>query len=137
MICILEDDEQRTRQFLAAAKAIAPGLPVRIWRSAHAMIQDLPTCLAGASLISLDHDLAPCDATEPDPGCGHDVAQFLQDLNPTCPVIIHTSNVERGTWMIGALSLGGWTYERVYPFGDSWIETEWLPVVARLLTRSP
>jgi hypothetical protein len=31
MILILEDNPDRTRRFLAAAAAVAPGLPVKIW----------------------------------------------------------------------------------------------------------
>ena len=135
MICILEDDDERVRRFLAAAGVIAPGLEVRIWRSAVAMIADLPACLPSATLISLDHDLNRLPADADDPGCGVDVAKSLEALPPCCPVIIHTSNVERGTWMEGALSLGGWRYERVAPFGDQWIENDWSPLARQLLRR--
>ena len=138
MILILEDNDDRVRRFLAAAGEVAPGVPVRVWRSARAMIDDLVDCLGHARLISLDHDLnrLPCDAE--DPGCGYDVAQLLAELIPCCPVVIHTSNGERGTWMEGELSRAGWTYDRVYPFGDEWIETHWAAVVRnRLTARTP
>jgi hypothetical protein len=61
---------------------------------------------------------------------------LLGELIPCCPVIIHTSNGERGTWMEGALSRAGWAHERVYPFGDDWIEKEWARVLRRLLARN-
>ena len=35
---VLEDNDERVRQFHAAAAEIAPDVPIRIWRSAHAMI---------------------------------------------------------------------------------------------------
>ena len=134
MIYILEDDEERVLRFRAAANTVAPNLPVRVWRSAHAMIADLVDGLEHASIISLDHDLH-CAPDEPDPGTGYDVARLLEELIPCCPVVIHTSNGERGTWMEGALAQAGWRYDRVYPFGDDWIETQWAPVVRRRLGR--
>jgi hypothetical protein len=137
MILILEDDDDRVRRLIATAHAIAPGVPVRVWRSAHAMIEDLQGTLEHARLISLDHDLNR-SANEPGPGCGYDVAGLMAELIPCCPVIIHTSNGERGTWMEWELSRGGWTYERVYPFGDDWIETRWRAAArARLAATAP
>jgi hypothetical protein len=135
MILILEDNDERVRQFRAAAAAVAPGVPVRIWRTAHAMMADLADCLGNASLISLDHDLNPLPADADDPGCGYEIAQLLGQLIPCCPVIIHTSNGERGTWMEGELSRAGWAYDRVYPYGDDWIEKQWAPVLRRRLGR--
>jgi hypothetical protein len=134
MIYILEDNDERIRQFRAAAAAVAPDVPVRFWRSAHAMIADLLDGLEHASIISLDHDLNPIEG-EADPGTGYDVAQLLEELIPCCPIVIHTSNGERGTWMEGALQRAGWQYDRVYPFGDDWIAKHWAPVVRRRLGR--
>ena len=134
MIYVLEDNEDRVRQFRAAAAAVAPDVPVRFWRSAHAMIADLVDSLEHAAIISLDHDLNRF-ADEPDPGTGYDVANLLAELIPCCPIIIHTSNAERGTWMEGALQRAGWQYERVYPFGDDWIAKEWTAAVRRRLGR--
>jgi hypothetical protein len=130
----LEDNEDRIRQFRRAADAIAPEIPVRFWRSAHAMIADLVEGLEHASIISLDHDLNRI-GDEADPGTGYDVAKLLEDLIPCCPIVIHTSNGERGTWMEGALQHSGWQYDRVYPFGDDWIAKDWTPVVRRRLGR--
>ena len=98
------------------------------------MIADLVDGLEHASLISLDHDLnRPPD--EEDPGTGYEVATLLGELIPCCPVIIHTSNGERGAWMAGALSHGGWQFERVYPFGDDWVAKDWAAAVRRQLGR--
>ena len=134
MIYILEDNDERIQQFRAAAAAVAPDVPVRFWRSAREMIADLVDALEHASIISLDHDLNRL-GDEPDPGTGYDVARLLGELIPCCPIVIHTSNGERGTWMEGALQHAGWQYERVYPFGDDWIANDWAPVVRRALSR--
>jgi hypothetical protein len=134
MIYILEDNEDRVRRFREAAAAIAPDVPVRFWRSAHEMIADLTEGLEHAAIISLDHDLNRF-GDEPDPGTGYDVAKLLEELIPCCPVVIHTSNGERGTWMEGALTHAGWQYDRVYPSEDDWIEKDWAAVVRRLLSR--
>ena len=135
MILILEDNEDRVFQFRAAAAVVAPDLPVRVWRSAREMIADLVDGLEHASIISLDHDLNPPPGDADDPGTGYDVAKLLGELIPCCPVVIQTSNSERGTWMEGALSRGGWQLDRVYPFGDDWIPGRWAPLVRRRLGR--
>jgi hypothetical protein len=111
MICILEDNHERVRQFRAAVAAVAPEVPLRIWRDAPPMIVDLRECLPRVALISLDHDLNRLPNDADDPGSGYDITKLLEGLSPCCPVIIHTSNVERGTWKEGSLSLGGWRYE--------------------------
>lgn len=136
MILILEDDADRVRRFHSAASIITPDLPLRVWRSTHAMVDDLPECLEHATLITLDHDLTPWPHDADDPGTGYDVVQLLEQLIPCCPVIIHTSNAERGTWMEGGLSRAGWIYKRVLPVGDDWIETTWTHAAKRLLALS-
>lgn len=132
MILILEDDERRVRQFMAAARSLSPPRQVVVWRSAPSMHAGLVDWLEEASLISLDHDLVPT-ADGVDPGSGYDIVKALAELAPWCPLIVHTSNVERGNWMVGELSRTAWHYERVYPYGDDWIARSWLPVARRLL----
>jgi hypothetical protein len=133
MILILEDNCDRTRRFLAAAEAVAPGIPVRIWPNADDMIVDLIELLENAMLISLDHDLTPPPGDRRDPGTGYDVAKFLAELIPCCPMIIHTSNGDRANWMTGELTRAGWPITRVYPDGEDWIETRWAATVKGLL----
>jgi hypothetical protein len=135
MIFILEDNEDRIRQFLAAADSVAPDLPVRVWRNAPTMMRDLIDQLEHASLISLDHDLNPLPTDTEDPGTGHDVVKMLGTLIPCSPIIIHTSNAQAGTSMTTELSHAGWQYNRVYPFGDQWIPNHWAPLVRKLLAR--
>jgi hypothetical protein len=136
MICIFEDNPDRTRRFRAAAALVAPAMPVRIWRSAPAMIADLIDCLEHARLISLDHDPIPAPGDADDPGTGYDVAKLLAELIPCCPILIHTSNAERGTWMAAELARAGWALDLVHPFADDWIETEWAALLLRRLQAS-
>jgi hypothetical protein len=98
------------------------------------MIADLTDCLEQATIISLDHDLNRFPEDEKDPGTGYEVVQLLAELIPCCPIIIHTSNGERGIWMQAELFRSGWTYARVYPFGDDWIAKDWAPTVQKLLS---
>jgi hypothetical protein len=133
VILILEDNEQRVRQFRDAAATIAPGVPVRMWHDAKDMMRDLVNCLEHARVISLDHDLVERPGASADPGTGYDVVKFLCELIPVCPLIVHTSNAERGTWMVGELSRSRWAYDRVYPLGDTWIYEAWAPAVSRML----
>ncbi|MBI3879122.1 MAG: hypothetical protein HY301_03545 [Verrucomicrobia bacterium] len=131
LILMLEDDEDRIRRFEDAVKTIGGSLRIRIWRDAGLMITGCDQLLSSALLISLDHDLN--SVTGADPGTGLDVAEFLASRQPTCPVVIHSSNVEKSWSMHNELRFAGWTVERVGPLGDDWIMTTWISTVTRLL----
>src|SRR5262245_29632381 len=122
MLLMLEDDPDRIERFTAILDAIAPTMPLRIWRSAGKMIREIAPFLPVARLVSLARDLEPVEGEE-DPGDGIDVARYLAEGPPVCPVIIHSSNGSRSDWMIGEFELGGWEYRRVAPIGDDWIES--------------
>src|SRR6476469_5957635 len=124
---MLEDSAERLERFAAVLRHLDPELPLRVWRDAHAMVREAGPLLPSARLISLDHDLEPTTG-ESDPGDGYMVAQWLVTQPVVRPVIVHTSNGERSSWMAGAFDLGGWRHWRVIPFGDDWIEAEWRPV---------
>lgn len=130
MILLLEDDPARLMRFSAVISAVFPGIPSRSWREAHTMIAEMPSVLADATLISLDHDLEPIAG---DPGDGLIVARWLVEHAAPRPVIIHTSNSERGSWMVGEFELAGWPFARVLPFGDRWIEEDWAAAARDLL----
>jgi hypothetical protein len=134
MLLMLEDDADRLDRFTTVWKTLAPGQPMRVWRTAMEMVREVGIHLPDASLISLDHDLEPVDGIEP--GDGMDVARYLASLSPCCPVIVHTSNGDRGTLMMGELELAGWNRHRVYPIGDDWIESDWGRIVKRVLRLS-
>ncbi|MDR3619001.1 MAG: hypothetical protein P4L85_06585 [Paludisphaera borealis] len=135
MILMLEDDGERIERFTAVLTSIAPTLQLIVWRSARTMVREVRPFLASARLISLDHDLEPQDGEVEDPGDGIEVARFLAELAPVCPVIVHSSNGTRSEWMVGELELGGWDYKRVAPIGDDWIEAYWRGVARDLLQR--
>lgn len=135
MLLMLEDDAERIERFTATLGAIAPAMPLLVWRSAVRMIREVDAYLPAARLISLDHDLEPVEGDE-DPGDGIDVARYLAERRPVCPVIVHSSNGTRSDWMIGEFELGGWEYRRVAPLGDDRIESYWGSVVRDFLKRS-
>lgn len=134
MILFLEDETERMERFTAVLSSLAPEMSIRVWRDAHTMIREAGPLLESAALISLDHDLFP-ELGDPDPGDGYMVAQWLTDQPIVRPVIIHSSNGERSTWMAGEFDLAGWRHWRVAPLGDDWVESDWRRVVRRLLKR--
>ena len=135
MLLMLEDDAERVQRFTDTLRVIDPALPLLVWRDARAMVREVGPHLAAARVISLDHDLeAPPGA--PDPGDGLEVVRFLVSQPVVRPVIIHSSNGERSTWMAGELELAVWPFWRVAPLGEDWVEVDWRRLVRRLLRRA-
>lgn len=132
-IMILEDDEDRIRAFEGAVASLGPEFELRLWCDAPTMRSECPDCLASACLISLDHDLTPLPGITADPGNGLEVAEFLAQHQPRCPVILHTSNSDRRWSMHNELRFGGWIVEIVPPFGTNWIHESWLPRAKALI----
>jgi hypothetical protein len=132
---MLEGNGERVERFAAALRHIDPALTLKLWRNAWTMIREVELVLPKARLICLDHDLDRDEGNSEDPGTGWDVTKFLASTPPVCPVIIHTSNGDRGTWMEGEFELSGWKYHRIAPLGDDWIEKDWRRLVLRLLSR--
>jgi hypothetical protein len=131
-ILILEDDDNRVRDFQSAVASLGQDVGVRCWRDAPTMIAEAPGCFAGACLISLDHDLQALGG-EADPGTGLDVAEFLSLHAPMCPVILHTSNFDGRLAMHNKLRAAGLTVATVLPRETDWIQTSWLPIAKRLI----
>ena len=76
------------------------------------------------------------------PGDGLDVARWLAERGSAsggsggfrgCPVVIHTSNADRGFRMQGVLEGAGWECRRVAPVGSDWIEADWVVVAGELV----
>jgi ADP-ribosylglycohydrolase len=136
-ILILEDNEERIAAFRTAVKELGDGYQLKLWRDAPSMMVECEAHFPSACLISLDHDLNPAPGATEDPGTGLDVARFLGDSVPVCPVVLHTSNTDRGWSMHNELRFGGWIVDRVGPLGDLWISQSWLPLARRLLSKHP
>jgi hypothetical protein len=108
-------------------------MPFVVWRDAHRMCREIMDHLGPARLISLDHDLVSQPGDPPDLGDGVIVAKALVLHRQPCPVIIHSSNGTRSEWMAGEFELAGWSYRRVAPIGERWIEEYWRLVASELL----
>jgi hypothetical protein len=132
MLLMLEDNADRLQQFTRTLRSVDAGLELRSWPDAHAMIREVGSLLAAATLISLDHDLEP-EPDGADPGDGLAVAKFLVAQPIIRPVIIHSSNGERARWMAGEFENAGWRYWRAVPLGDDWVESHWRQVVQDIL----
>jgi ADP-ribosylglycohydrolase len=132
-ILILEDNEERIADFSKAVGQLGNGYELKIWRDAHSMRAECEAFFNTVSLISLDHDLNAAPGSAGDPGTGLDVACFLGDFLPVCPVLLHSSNTDRVYSMHNELRFAGWTVDRVGPLGNGWIGSSWLRRVRELL----
>jgi CheY-like chemotaxis protein len=136
-IAILEDNEDRQAVMRAFLKDRFYTYDARIFDDAGAMIRYLEEHLADTLVISLDHDLELKPGPDGrcfDPGTGREVADYLANKEPVCPVIIHTSNSQAALGMEMVLKDAHWKTRRVLPFDDShWIATDWFPAVRRAI----
>jgi len=133
-ILLLEDNDERIASFQKTVAGLGDGFDLKIWRDAHSMIAEGSTFFPDAALICLDHDLDPQPGVTADPGTGLDVARFLADYLPVCPVLIHSSNTDRAYSMYNELRFAGWSVDRVGPLGTNWIETTWIRRMRELLS---
>ena len=136
-ILILEDSDERIAGFQRAAAALGDGFELKIWRDAHSMIAECDQFFPSAALICLDHDLNPQPGDTADPGTGFDVAKYLGDFLPVCPVLIHSSNTDRVYSMHNELRFAGWMADRVGPLGADWIGITWLRRARELVAEHP
>ncbi|TWU12467.1 hypothetical protein CA54_12910 [Symmachiella macrocystis] len=132
-VLMLEDEEERVVRFRKVLAKLNSALRLIVWETAHSMITEAPAELHNVAFISLDHDLYT--ESDIDPGDGLDVANFLVEQPPCCPVIIHTTNSPRAVYMTGALEIEGWEVIRAVPWGDNWIEEDWRYLVKEILRR--
>lgn len=136
-ILVLEDNEERIAGFTKAVQQLGDGCEVRFWRDAHSMCRECEAFFSTAALVSLDHDLNSAPGASGDPGCGLDVAKFLADFLPVCPVLLHSSNTDRVYSMLNEFRFAGWTVDRVGPLGAGWVATSWLPRVREMMLKHP
>jgi ADP-ribosylglycohydrolase len=136
-ILILEDNDERIAAFQKAVATLGDGFGLKVWRDAPSMCAECEDYFPTVALISLDHDLNLMPGATVDPGTGLDVAKFLAECRPACPVIIHSTNAERAHSMHNELRFADWTAERVGPIGTGWIETIWLRKAREFLSAHP
>lgn len=139
-IVILEDNLDRQRVMRDCLADRFPQYGVRFFVTAGEAIAFLRANLERVLAIALDHDLdlIPVDPRRNiDPGSGRDVADFLANQPPTCPVLIHSTNAPAALAMRTELEECGWKCERVIPGpGEDWIRADWLIEVRNAIVRS-
>ena len=135
-ILLLEDNDERITGFERVVKGLGE-FELRIWRDAPSMIAECEAFFPTTVLISLDHDLNPQPGATADPGTGLEVAKYLAECRPVCPVIIHSTNADRAHSMHNELRFADWIAERVGPIGTDWIETLWLKRALEFLSAHP
>ena len=136
-IIILEDNLDRQAVMRACLVDRFYQYALHFFDDSGEMICFLGEHLPDAIVIALDHDLdmkPGLDGRCIDPGTGREVADFLAEKEPTCPVIIHTTNSLAAVGMEAVLRDAGWKTRRVVPFGDlEWIESIWFSAIRRAI----
>jgi hypothetical protein len=136
-VAILDDEPDRLQAMIETLSRRFPHVQRAIFDNAPDMIEWCREHLGQCLLICLDHDLGPNrvrDGGPFDPGTGRDVADYLATREPTCPVIVHTTNSLAAPGMELALKDAGWRCSRVVPYnGPTWISDWWIEEVARVL----
>lgn len=132
-IILLEDEQDRVDVMLHLIRPAYPQFTVKVFDRSREMIDYLKDHLASSVFISLDHDLPLYRDDEGelhDHGSGREVADYLANQNPVCPVAIHSTNIPAATSMQFVLNESGWSTFRLTPYGDLiWIEEYWWPIV--------
>ena len=123
---ILEDNAERRSAFERVALSL--GLRVKMWADAGRMREECEKYLDNAALISLEQDL-DVDARD----TGLDVAKFLAEKTPVCPVIVHTGNTDRSFSIFNELRFADWNVDRVAPICEGWIEKYWTSKAREML----
>ena len=132
MFLILDDNLNRLASFELVVAAV-DGWTLKTWVDAPSMIREIDQYLGQAVLISLDHDLYKQTNQDSDPGTGRDVAEYLSSKEPTCSVIVHSTNTDAAWGMYNTLQAKKWNVELVHHLDqENWIRDLWLPVAVRL-----
>ena len=139
-IVILEDNQERKPAMLDCLEDKFHQFEKRFFDHPAEMIDFLKDHLRETIAISLDHDLELIPTSEGrviDPGCGREVADFLAQNIPSCPVIIHTSNSHAALAMEMVLREANWKTYRVSPCGDlAWIAGPWIRTLRQAVVGS-
>ena len=133
-IVILEDNQDRQ---ILMAECLADRFyqfETHFFKTSSEVIRFLDQHLSETIVISLDHDLELTEAKNGqimDGGTGREVADYLADKAPVCPVVIHSTNSNAA--VVGMeinLQEAHWETKRVIPWGDlEWIPTRWFQAI--------
>lgn len=107
--------------------SVLPLVKFEVVNTAPEMLALIQSRLSESFAVSLDHDLY-VSGTD-DPGDGLQVASYLSSQQPSCPVIIHTSNSVQSRQMQGVLESEGWDVRLAGAIGENWIESDWITEV--------
>lgn len=136
-IAILEDNEERQAAMQTCLTDRFHQFETCFFTGALAFIDFLNEHLSETIVVSLDHDLEliPDDSGRMiDPGTGRDVAEYLAQQAPVCPVVIHTSNSAAAQGMEMVLQEANWETHRVLPVDDlKWISDHWFRTIRRAI----
>lgn len=140
VLFVLENDPERVSAMQDALLSEMPSVKATYFDNAPDAVAWLSRNLNAVDLISLDHDLGP-EATRDgqpfDPGSGRDIANYLKERTPRCPVILHTDNFFVRPTMQAALDAGKWDHTYVAPGnGNSWVLRQWIPKVREAISAS-
>jgi hypothetical protein len=136
-IVILEDDLDRIHEMRVCLSDKFPEIEIIVFDNAPDMINWLKEHLEKAIIICLDHDLGPNRFRHGDPfdpGTGRDVADYLATRQPSCHILIHTTNSMAAPGMEMVLADSGWSHSRVLPYCDlEWIKDSWIVDVLKMI----
>ena len=93
-------------------------------------------CRDNILAVSLDHDLheRPDESTTL---TGMIVVDYLVEIPPEFPVLLHTSNRPDGERMRSRLTRSGWSVDWVTPFDDTnWVGLSWYPALKRAIRKT-
>lgn len=139
---ILEDNRDRRLAMTTRLIDRFPMMQLFFFDASADMIQFLQTeTLQDVVLISLDNDLEliPGPGNQwIDPGAGLDVSNWLaKHTEPSCPIIVHTTNLPAGERMVEELQEQRWAVSRVIPHDDlGWVDQEWLPTIRNAIVET-
>ncbi len=92
-IHILDNRDDCIAGFQQAVAASGNDLQLRVWRNANSMIAGCSELFPNAALLSLNCESDPRGGDAVEMGTALDVARFIGDFPPACPVIIHSNGV--------------------------------------------
>jgi hypothetical protein len=132
-IAILEDNHSRLavmREWLADR---LPMYETKLTDDPPTLIDWLGTHGDDVLALSLDHDLHE-RADGNTELTGMMVVDYLVQVSPTFPILLHTTNERDGFVMHERLTGAGWRVKWVKPFDDTnWIGADWYPTLKKLL----